>query len=102
MSANRACLAVVEGSEKVCASCHLRWDITDPEPPQCKRDRRRKEDKEARQIREHREASHLPEQLPVAVLDAMAKAYKNETNLGNGPRYAMHRAYRIMRDELGL
>ena len=32
---NLPCRLVVAGGETYCASCGLRWDTNDPEPPAC-------------------------------------------------------------------
>lgn len=34
------CLARTEGDEMVCRACGLRWDMNDPEPPVCGKERR--------------------------------------------------------------
>jgi hypothetical protein len=32
------CTAIRQNDEMHCATCHLRWDVTDPEPPLCGRE----------------------------------------------------------------
>jgi len=86
------CFAKRYGDQMICGPCGLSWDITDPEPPEC-----RKVDHRTRAVRQSApppaKLKGLPVTLPADLAIEMEIAHKNG---------GMPAAYRLLLDRIDL
>lgn len=98
-----ACEVRQESDEMVC-KCGLRWDVNDPEPPACHKNRRRNPaDAAPRSLPANVIATmpaSIPVELPAHVADAMRAAYIARIGSTGSGRSAMQAAYRVFLDNL--
>lgn len=123
-----ACDARQESDEMACA-CGLRWNVNDPEPPQCRRQRHVEPGKVPPIVREALRAdanyvftsgardpfpdldntgrrfypfvrAHVPLELPTPLAGRMITAYERAIDAGENNQTAMRAAYRIFLDAL--
>lgn len=106
-------------SDQMQCACGLAWDVNDPDPPQCRRQRHVEPGKratpriiEARRELEAMQAASdgivtallgpkLPENLPLSLAGRMTAAYERAMDSGRSGTAAMQAAYRVLLDSLG-
>ena len=98
------CLARQYGDQMSCHACGLYWDVNDPDPPKCQKDRRPKPaarpgdglfkvDKSELEARKG-----LPHELPADLAAEMVKTYQANA----GGLAGMRAAYRLFLDRIEL
>jgi hypothetical protein len=103
------CVAYQASDEMKCP-CGLTWDVNDPDPPRCRRQRHVEPGRVPAQVRRAIEverrvsppgAAFLPAELPLDVALEMVNAARAARQGLAGDVAAMRAAYRVLLDRLG-